>query len=102
MWPDRALNSGPLTYESGALPTALSRQALRVLERFCYFVLQLFVTDIVFPSVDLIEDYYIYTCSIILIFQMLFLVYDITNERSLQNITARISYINYVSISYYV
>ena len=23
MWPDRVSNSGPLTYESGALPTAL-------------------------------------------------------------------------------
>ena len=23
MWPDRELNPGPLTYESGALPTAL-------------------------------------------------------------------------------
>ena len=23
MWPDRVLNLGPLTYESGALPTAL-------------------------------------------------------------------------------
>ena len=23
MWPDQVLNSGPLTYESGALPTAL-------------------------------------------------------------------------------
>ena len=23
MWPDRASNPGPLTYESGALPTAL-------------------------------------------------------------------------------
>ena len=23
MWPDRVLNPGPLTYESGALPTAL-------------------------------------------------------------------------------
>ena len=23
MWPDRVMNPGPLTYESGALPTAL-------------------------------------------------------------------------------
>ena len=27
MWPDRASNPGPLTYESGALPTALSGPA---------------------------------------------------------------------------
>ena len=27
MWPDRVSNPGPLTYESGALPTALSGQA---------------------------------------------------------------------------
>ena len=27
MWPDRVLNSGPLTNESGALPTALRGQA---------------------------------------------------------------------------
>ena len=27
MWPDRVLNPGPLTYESGALPTALSDPA---------------------------------------------------------------------------
>ena len=26
MWPDRVLNPGPLTYESGALPTALHGQ----------------------------------------------------------------------------
>ena len=28
MWPDRVLNPGPLTYESGALPTALCGPAL--------------------------------------------------------------------------
>ena len=28
MWPDRVSNSGPLTYESGALPTALRGPAL--------------------------------------------------------------------------
>ena len=27
MWPDRVSNQGPLTYESGALPTALRGQA---------------------------------------------------------------------------
>ena len=27
MWPDRVSNPGPLTYESGALPTALSGPA---------------------------------------------------------------------------
>ena len=27
MWPDRVLNPGPLTYESGALPTALRSPA---------------------------------------------------------------------------
>ena len=27
MWPDRVSNSGPLTYESGALPTALRSPA---------------------------------------------------------------------------
>ena len=27
MWPDRISNLGPLTYESGALPTALCRPA---------------------------------------------------------------------------
>ena len=27
MWPDRLSNLGPLTYESGALPTALRDQA---------------------------------------------------------------------------
>ena len=27
MWPDRVSNPGPLTYESGALPTALRGQA---------------------------------------------------------------------------
>ena len=29
MWPDRAPNQGPLTYESGALPTALRGVARR-------------------------------------------------------------------------
>ena len=28
MWPDRVSNSGPLTYESSALPTALRGPAL--------------------------------------------------------------------------
>ena len=30
MWPDRVSNPGPLTYESGALPTALRGPALFV------------------------------------------------------------------------
>ena len=34
MWPDRVLNPGPLTYESGALPTALRGLAL-VGNSFC-------------------------------------------------------------------
>ena len=29
MWPDRVSNPGPLTYESGALPTALHGPAQR-------------------------------------------------------------------------
>ena len=32
MWPDRISNPGPLTYESGALPTAL-RGPTTILER---------------------------------------------------------------------
>ena len=31
MWPDRVSNPGPLTYESGALPTALLGPALAML-----------------------------------------------------------------------
>ena len=34
MWPDRVSNPGPLTYESGALPTALRGPAL-IEERLC-------------------------------------------------------------------
>ena len=35
MWPDRVSNPGPLTYESGALPTALRGSAIiRVI--FCF------------------------------------------------------------------
>ena len=30
MWPDQVSNPGPLTYESGALPTALRGPALAV------------------------------------------------------------------------
>ena len=29
MWPDRVSNPGPLTYESGALPTALRGLAIK-------------------------------------------------------------------------
>ena len=29
MWPDQVLNPGPLTYESGALPTALRGPAVK-------------------------------------------------------------------------
>ena len=31
MWPDRVSNPGPLTYESGALPTALRGPAAKLL-----------------------------------------------------------------------
>ena len=34
MWPDRVSNPGPLTYESGALPTALSGSAEVIDETF--------------------------------------------------------------------
>ena len=34
MWPDRVSNPGPLTYESGALPTALSGPASRPMGSF--------------------------------------------------------------------
>ena len=30
MWPDRVSNPGPLTYESGALPTALPGPAVAI------------------------------------------------------------------------
>ena len=33
MWPDRISNPGPLTYESGALPTALRSPVLCSIER---------------------------------------------------------------------
>ena len=32
MWPDRVSNPGPLTYESGALPTALRGPARKIRE----------------------------------------------------------------------
>ena len=32
MWPDRVSNPGPLTYESGALPTALRGPAIHVVK----------------------------------------------------------------------
>ena len=36
MWPDRVLNPGPLTYESGALPIALRGPASKMLDfDFC-------------------------------------------------------------------
>ena len=34
MWPDRVSNPGPLTYESGALPTALRGPTLPVVPVF--------------------------------------------------------------------
>ena len=33
MWPDRVSNPGPLTYESGALPTALRGPASIILKQ---------------------------------------------------------------------
>ena len=33
MWPDRVSNPGPLTYESGALPTVLRSPALEIRTR---------------------------------------------------------------------
>ena len=35
MWPDRVSNPGPLTYESGALPTALRGPALWRHTKYC-------------------------------------------------------------------
>ena len=35
MWPDRVSNTGPLTYESGAIPTALRGLAGTVLHPYC-------------------------------------------------------------------
>ena len=32
MWPDRVSNTGPLTYESGAIPTALRGPAAGILK----------------------------------------------------------------------
>ena len=42
MWPDRVSNPGPLTYESGALPTALRGPALEAMNFFDnrYFILR--------------------------------------------------------------
>ena len=36
MWPDRISNPGPLTYESGALPTALRGPAILIVRRRFY------------------------------------------------------------------
>ena len=36
MWPDRVSNPGPLTYESGALLTALHGLALRIGNLSCH------------------------------------------------------------------
>ena len=36
MWPHRLLNPGPLTYESGALPTALHGPAYNTLTHYLY------------------------------------------------------------------
>ena len=37
MWPDRVSNPGPLTYESGALPTALRRPAVMIRQEHCIY-----------------------------------------------------------------
>ena len=36
MWPDRVSNPGPLTYQSGALPTALS--SLAISKEICIYL----------------------------------------------------------------
>ena len=46
MWPDRVSNPGPLTYESGALPTAL--RGLATVRQFVH------LDSIVFPFLKLI------------------------------------------------
>ena len=38
MWPDRVSNEGPLTYESGALPTALRSPAHYTCNRFSHYI----------------------------------------------------------------
>ena len=37
MWPSRVSNPGPLTYESGALPTALRGQARDMQKKYIYY-----------------------------------------------------------------
>ena len=39
MWPDRVSNPGPLTYESGALPTALRVPATAMMNIVAYVML---------------------------------------------------------------
>ena len=38
MWPDRVSNPGPLTYESGALPTALRGPARHIKNKHAEFL----------------------------------------------------------------
>ena len=44
MWPDRVSNPGPLTYEPGALPTALRGPALSITEKRveCQYFIKVF------------------------------------------------------------
>ena len=41
MWPDRVSNTGPLTYEAGALPTALRGPAVWCHMKTIYFCIRL-------------------------------------------------------------
>ena len=48
MWPDRVSNPGPLTYESGALPTALRGLAIRPSPAFCVQQPEVAITVLVY------------------------------------------------------
>ena len=54
MWPDRVSNPGPLTYESGALPTALRGPAPSVLSEYALACVSVSVTVRVSVSVSLL------------------------------------------------
>ena len=98
MWPDRVSNPGPLSYESGALPTALRGPALTYVHwqtcicKFAYRVQKQFVLSVHMPEYRGIETRGHSSCfSIFHLFFFLSPTYKLTLQISVRVFSGKFS-----------
>ena len=59
MWPDRVSNPGPLTYESGALPTALRGPAYYSEKQTGRYIVQMAEKEEMYPDTKLVKTFFL-------------------------------------------